>query len=210
MVSSTRQRTAQRPTTDTKTKQHKAIKFTERRRIALASMPKALGDTPLLPGERSHRMPRASLQRAWNAACETARHSNFHVHDIRHISLSLVAEIGEDWKVIQQSAGHASMTSTDHYIHTSKKQHATAVDGWMRTSPISATMSAPAPYCVRPHAGLWLRKPLECFTWGVDVTPRPGVQPPTFSHGAPGGPSPRARGRRTGTGRVLADWGPGT
>jgi len=52
----------------------------------------------------------------------------FHIHDIRHIDLSLIAETGQDRKVIQQRARHASATSTDRYIHTTKRQHEKAVE----------------------------------------------------------------------------------
>lgn len=128
MVSSTRQKTGAGYTTDTKTRQHKNIQLLQRGRDALASMPRAIGDAPLFHGERAARMPRRSLQNAWNAAVQAAGYEDFHVHDIRHLSLSLVAEAGASEKVVQQRAGHASATSTRRYMHTSKRQHAEAVE----------------------------------------------------------------------------------
>lgn len=128
MVSTTKQRTGMGYTTDTKTGQHKRIELLKRGREALESMPRVIGDAPLFRGERAHRMPRRSLQDAWNAARETAGFEDFHIHDIRHIGLSLVAEAGASEKVVQQRAGHSSATSTRRYMHTSQRQHADAVE----------------------------------------------------------------------------------
>lgn len=166
MVSSTRQRTAQGLTTNTKTKQHKTIKLMERGRVALASTPKVIGDAPLYPGERSHQMPRASLQRAWNAACEAARYSNFHIHDIRHISLSLVAEIGEDRKVIQQRAG-ARVGDLDGSLYSHVQEAACGCGGSPRRlrRPTRARLSASKPLSVlrqRVTAPTVRRSPWAC------------------------------------------------
>ncbi len=128
MVSTTKQRTSVGYTTDTKYGQHKRIALLERGREALASMPAVIGDAPLFRGERAARMPRRSLQNAWNAGVSAAGFENFHVHDIRHIGLSLVAEAGASEKVVQQRAGHSSATSTRRYMHTSQRQHADAVE----------------------------------------------------------------------------------
>lgn len=126
-VTANKQKTGGGYTADTKTGQHGTVELMARGKAALAELPVGIGDTPLFPGEKAHRMPRASLQKAWNDACEAAGYSNFHIHDLRHIGLSLVAESGADRKVIQQRARHASATSTDRYIHTTKAQHAKAV-----------------------------------------------------------------------------------
>lgn len=127
-VSSTRQKTKEGFTASTKTGQKKRIQLLERGREALASLPPGIGGTPLFPGERAYRLPRATLQRVWTQACEAAGYEDFHIHDIRHISLSLVAESGASEKVVQQRAGHASATSTRRYMHTSQRQHAEAVE----------------------------------------------------------------------------------
>ncbi|MCM3615783.1 site-specific integrase [Microbacterium enclense] len=128
MVSATKQRTGMGYTADVKYGQRKRIKLLERGRDALAGRPRVIGDAPLFPGERAERMPRRSLQDAWNTAVKAAGFTDFHVHDIRHISLSLVAEAGASEKVVQQRAGHSSATSTRRYMHTSARQHAEAVE----------------------------------------------------------------------------------
>lgn len=128
MVSTTKQRTGAGYTANVKYGQRKRIELLERGRKALASRPRVIGDAPLFPGERAARMPRRSLQDAWNAAVLAAGYADFHVHDVRHISLSLVAEAGASEKVVQQRAGHSSANSTRRYMHTSQRQHAEAVE----------------------------------------------------------------------------------
>lgn len=126
-VNVSKQRTEQGLTTDTKTGQHATTKLMGRGVQATEARPRVIGTAPLFAGVKAARMPRKSLQDAWNKACEGAGLVNFHVHDIRHIGLSLVAESGAAEKVVQQRARHASSTSTKRYIHTSKRQHEEAV-----------------------------------------------------------------------------------
>lgn len=115
-------------TADTKTGQHKRIKLLQEGVDALLKLPRGIGSTPLFAGERAERMPRRSLQNAWNRAVAAAGFDNFHVHDVRHIGLSLVAEAGASERVIQERAGHASATSTRRYLHTNERMHADAVE----------------------------------------------------------------------------------
>lgn len=46
---------------------------------------------------------------------------------LRHISLSLVAEVSHP-KIVQERAGHASATSTLRYVHSDLRQHREAVE----------------------------------------------------------------------------------
>lgn len=126
-VTVTKQRTAQGLTTGTKTDQIKTIKLLDRGVQAMASRPRVIGSAPLFAGERAPRITRQAVQKAWGRACKTAERENFHLHDLRHISLSLVAEVAP-LKVVQQRAGHASVTSTQRYMHADKRQHAEAVE----------------------------------------------------------------------------------
>ncbi|MGN7968042.1 tyrosine-type recombinase/integrase [Microbacterium sp. 22296] len=128
MITVTKQRLGMGFTADTKTGQHKRIRLLQRGTDALQALPRGFGSTPLFAGERAERMPRRSLQDAWNDAVTAAGLENFHVHDVRHIGLSLVAEAGASERVVQERAGHASATSTRRYLHSNERMHADAVE----------------------------------------------------------------------------------
>ncbi len=127
VISVTRQKTSQGLTKGTKSGQVKTIKLLGRGVTALATRPRVIGETPLFAGERAERITRLSIRNAWLRACEKAGRENFHLHDLRHISLSLVAEVAP-LKVVQQRAGHASATSTQCYMHADARQHMEAVE----------------------------------------------------------------------------------
>ena len=115
-------------TTDTKTGQHKTIHLLSPGVAAIDRLPARIGMTALIPGARVERMPRISLQRAWARAVEDAGFSNFHVHDIRHIGLSLIAEAGRPMKEVMVRGGHASLQSAMRYQHTGVDQDRAAAE----------------------------------------------------------------------------------
>ncbi len=122
----TKQKTQHGFTTDTKTRQHKAVRLLERGRVALDAMPPRIAG-PLFPGQRGERITRLALRRAWVKAATAAGLPNFHLHDLRHVGLSLVVEVA-GVVVAQERAGHASKTSTHRYLHTSERVHDEAVE----------------------------------------------------------------------------------
>lgn len=128
VITVTKQRLGLGFTADTKTGQYKRIRLLRQGVDALQRLPRGIGSTPLLPGERAARMPRRSLQDAWIAAADAAGYENLHVHDIRHIGLSILAESGNPEIVIKERAGHASATSTRRYLHFNPRMHAAAVE----------------------------------------------------------------------------------
>lgn len=115
-------------TTDTKTGQHKTIHLLSTGVAALDRLPARIGAAALIPGARSERMPRISLQRAWARAVEEAGLSNFHIHDIRHIGLSLIAETGVPMKDVMTRGGHISPQSAMRYQHTGADRDRAAVE----------------------------------------------------------------------------------
>lgn len=127
MLTITKQLTDMGLTTETKTRQRKTVKLLQRGVDALSERPRVIGASPLFAGERAARMPRNSLRRAWSKAVEASGRDDFHLHDLRHISLSLVAEVSHP-KIVQERAGHASATSTLRYIHSDVRQHLEAVE----------------------------------------------------------------------------------
>ena len=105
-------------TTDTKNGQHKTIHLLSPGVAAIDRLPARIGATALVPGARAERMPRISLQRAWSQAVEEAGFSNFHVHDIRHIGLSLITKAGVPMNDVMTRGGHMSLESAMRYQHT--------------------------------------------------------------------------------------------
>jgi integrase len=113
-----RQVTARGETTDTKTGSRKTIRPLSMGVSALDRIPRSIGTAPLIPGAKSKRLPRLSLQRAWKQAVREAGFENFHIHDIRHIGLSLVAASGAPMKDVMTRGGHASVQSAARYQHS--------------------------------------------------------------------------------------------
>ena len=113
-----RQRRANGDTADTKTGQHKRIRPLKRGLQAIDRLPRRIGTAPMIPGPRADRLTRSTLQRAWVAACEAAGYENFHIHDLRHIGLSLVAAAGMPMRDVMARGGHASIEAAMRYQHT--------------------------------------------------------------------------------------------
>lgn len=104
-----RQKRANGDTADTKTGQHKNIRMLAMGRRAVERLPRRIGAAPLIPGSRGDRLPRSTLQRAWTEATRSAGYENFHIHDIRHIGLSLIGASGVPMRDVMARGGHASM-----------------------------------------------------------------------------------------------------
>lgn len=109
--------------TETKTGQGKVLTPLTLGKNALGRMPARFGG-PLFVGPRGGRLPRATLRAVWNDAVALAGYENFHLHDLRHVSLSLVAETGAPLKDIQNRGGHASVQSAMRYQHTNADRDA--------------------------------------------------------------------------------------
>lgn len=73
------------------------------------------------------RLPRATLRKAWNAACADAGVQEFHLHDLRHVSLSLAAQSGLSLASIKERGGHASLTAAMRYQHVTDDHRAADV-----------------------------------------------------------------------------------
>ncbi len=85
---------------------------------AINRLPVGIGAVPLIPGAISSRMPRCSLQKVWHRATADAGFENFHVHDIRHIGLTMVAASGARTKDVMARGRHKSLQSSLRYQHT--------------------------------------------------------------------------------------------
>ncbi|MDP4333567.1 tyrosine-type recombinase/integrase [Curtobacterium sp. A7_M15] len=76
-------------------------------------------------GPRGHRMNPRSIQDAWEQAREAAGLPNFHVHDARHIGLTLVAQSGvASLRDLMARGGHTTASAAIRYLHSSAEQDA--------------------------------------------------------------------------------------
>lgn len=105
-------------TTPTKTGVSASLHLFDVGVAAINRLPAKIGAVPLIPGAISPRMPRGSLQKAWLRAVADAGFENFHIHDIRHIGLTMVAASGAPIKDLMARGRHESVESTIRYQHT--------------------------------------------------------------------------------------------
>jgi integrase len=63
--------------------------------------------------------PLKDVQRSFRTALKKAKIENFHFHDLRHCSASLLAQRGVGLQIIQRHLGHSSISMTQRYSHLS-------------------------------------------------------------------------------------------
>ena len=86
-----------------------------------------IASSPLFTGAKGGRLPRASLRKAWLDACAISGYEDFHLHDLRHIGLTLVSQAGASLKDVQNRGGHASTQAAMRYQHSSEVRDAEVV-----------------------------------------------------------------------------------
>lgn len=111
----------------TKTGQHKHIRLLasgiETMATYLAEHPR-IGAAPLFTGPKGGKLSRATLRDAWIGACQASGLENFHLHDLRHIGLTLVAQSGASLKDVQTRGGDASIQAAMRYQHSNAERDA--------------------------------------------------------------------------------------
>ncbi len=115
-----RQITARGSVTATKSGTVKKIRPLSPGISAIENLPPRIGAAPLIPGVTGSRVSRSTLQKVWRRAVEAAGLENYHLHDIRHVGLSLVAETKAPLKDIMNRGGHSSPQSAMRYQHTNQ------------------------------------------------------------------------------------------
>ncbi|WIB64384.1 site-specific integrase [Curtobacterium sp. MCBD17_040] len=93
----------------------------------IAALEAYISDHPALPRQPMFQGPRGRLnsqwlRKAWERAREAAGLPNFHVHDIRHVSLTAVAQSGATLREIQHRGGHASVGAALRYQHATNER----------------------------------------------------------------------------------------
>lgn len=115
-------------TTPTKTGVSDSLHLLDVGVAAINRLPMRVGAMPLIPGAVSPRMPRGSLQKAWRRAVVEAGFENFHIHDIRHIGLTMVTVAGAPLKDVMARGRHKSVESAMRYQHTDKSRDREVAD----------------------------------------------------------------------------------
>ena len=72
-------------------------------------------DSPMFFGARGNRLSARRFREQWVKACQKAGIENFHVHDIRHIGLTLVARAGATNADLKRRGRHRSTSALSRY-----------------------------------------------------------------------------------------------
>ncbi len=88
----------------------------------------------VFPGRKGDKMGAGELWRAWRRIRKRAGLEDVRIHDLRHTFASLQLEAGTHIEVIRSLMGHASITTTQRYLHTEREQEARRGIGISRTA----------------------------------------------------------------------------
>jgi len=72
--------------------------------------------------------PYVDIKRAFRSACNGAGIEDFHFHDLRHTFASRLVRNGVDLNTVKELMGHASITTTQRYLHSQAKEKRQAVE----------------------------------------------------------------------------------
>jgi len=68
------------------------------------------------------------IRREWNRAVRISGIPKLRFHDLRHTALSRLVEKGEDIETVRELAGHASLKTTQRYLHSNDRRKKQAVE----------------------------------------------------------------------------------
>ncbi|MEN0101849.1 MAG: tyrosine-type recombinase/integrase [Curtobacterium sp.] len=117
--------------TPTKTGHVKRVKLLAPARAALeAHLDSTFGfpNDPMFVGQRGWRMHTDMIRRKWDVSRRAAGLPAMHIHDLRHVSLTLVARSGATLKDLMSRGGHTTTGMAIRYQHTSAEQDAKVAD----------------------------------------------------------------------------------
>ncbi len=72
--------------------------------------------------------PYVDIKRAFNGACKKAGIDDFHLHDTRHSFASRLVKKNVDLMIVKELLGHASVVTTQRYLHSQEKEKLQAVE----------------------------------------------------------------------------------
>ena len=108
-----------------KTDRLRGIPMTNVARVALKSIKKQSDSDYVFCNK--NKKPNAPIRGAFERALKKAEIKEFHWHDLRHTTASLLAMSGIDLNTIREILGHTTMKMTQRYTHLSKKHMKDAV-----------------------------------------------------------------------------------
>lgn len=82
-----------------------------------------------MPGDFSKRVDYTNFDRRWDALRVACAMTDFHWHDWRHTSATLLSLLGFTDEQVQKFLGHATVTQTQDYINTGKERLRPQVEG---------------------------------------------------------------------------------
>jgi integrase len=85
--------------------------------------PRASGSL-VFTGPLSDGLRRATLQKAWVKARQTAGFPALHLHDLRHEAGTLAAQTGATTREVMARLGHASLAAAQRYQHAAERRDA--------------------------------------------------------------------------------------
>lgn len=94
----------------------------------LAARPKALPRTPLFTTPVGVPLSRTMVQRAWRKATRELELTGYHVHDVRHLGLTLAAQGGATVAELMQPAGHSTTAAAMAYQHAAEDREQAVAD----------------------------------------------------------------------------------
>lgn len=68
------------------------------------------------------------IRREWKAALKKSGIPKLRFHDLRHTTLSRLVEKGEDLETVRDLAGHASLKTTQRYLHSNDRRKKQAIE----------------------------------------------------------------------------------
>jgi len=102
---------------------------------------------PVRPADDDEHIGRNWFRRmVWRPACQAAGLADLpHFHDLRHSHASWLLAGGADLQVVKERLGHASIMTTQRYLHTLPDADETAVEAFSLIRNRSNNTSIPAP-----------------------------------------------------------------
>ena len=112
--------------TNTKTGRSRIVPLNERTRAVLQQRQQKSQSEFVFVSRRTGTRLR-NLRNGFGKACEDAKVTNFHFHDLRHTFASRLAEAGVDAFTIAELLGHSTLEMTKRYTHATDERKARAV-----------------------------------------------------------------------------------
>lgn len=113
--------------TSTKTDRQRRVRLLRPAREALEAYLEATSGQPydpMFPNRNGAHMSTDTIRKRWNKARSAAGLPNFHIHDVRHVGLTLVARSGATLKDLMARGGHSTSDAALRYQHTGQEQDA--------------------------------------------------------------------------------------